>query len=538
MTTAARPEAAPPPSPPEPVITGWIRWISDTDHKSLAMRLFALCGVFFLAGGVLALLVRAELFSPGMQVVSHQEYNEIFTMHGSTMVYLVVQPIALALGVYLVPLMIGASNLVLPRVALACFWVFAAGGLIMYMGFLTTTGAGPDGWTAFLPLANARYTPGTGMDMWVLGVFVANGAQLVLAAIVLGTIVLRRAPGMTMLRLPVFVWTEVVTCLMVVLAFPALLVALGLEYLERVFNWNVDPLIYLHLFWFYGHPNVYVMFFPFLGCVAEVIPVFARKRFFGYPAMVFSLLAFATLSMSVWGHHMFATGRVANEYFALTSTALAIAAGVEYFDLVGTMWGGSLVFRTPMLFALTFLIQFLVGGLTGIILASPPLDYSLTDTYFVVGHFHYTLFAGSMFGLFAGIYYWFPKATGVMLRERLGVVHWALITVGTNLTFLPMLILGYDGMVRRVADYPPSAGFTGLNRLASVGAYLIALSVLVFIANVWWSLRRRVPAGNDPWGGQTLEWWTTSPPPRHNFADLPPVTSHAPLLDLRLRKTG
>jgi cytochrome c oxidase subunit I len=372
--------------------------------------------------------------------------------------------------------------------------------------------------------------------MWVLGVFVANAAQLVLAAVVLGTIVLRRAPGMTMLRLPVFVWTEVVTCLMVLFAFPALLVALGLEYLERILNWNIDPLVYQHLFWFYGHPNVYVMFFPFLGCVAEVIPVFSRKRFFGYSAMVFSLLAFAMLSMSVWGHHMFATGRVANEYFSLTSTALAIAAGVEYFDLVGTMWRGSLVFRVPMLFALTFMIQFLVGGLTGIIVASPPLDYSLTDTYFVVGHFHYTLFAGSLFGLFAGVYYWFPKATGVMLRERLGVVHWALITIGTNLTFFPMLILGYDGMVRRVADYPPSAGFTGLNRLSTVGAYVIAVSILVFIVNVWWSLRRRIPSGNDPWGGQTLEWWTTSPPPRQNFTDLPPVTSHAPLLDLRPRE--
>src|SRR5579862_1480893 len=514
--------------------SGWLEWVSGTDHKSLGLRLFAACGVFFLIGGVLALIVRAELAQPGMQVVSHQEYNEIFTMHGSTMVYLVVQPIAFALGVYLVPLQIGASGLAYPRLALWSFWLLLAGGVVMYLGFLTTEGAGPDGWTAFLPLSNATYTPGSGMDMWIVGVILANLAQLVLAIVLLATILLRRAPGMTMLRLPVFTWTEVVTCMMTIVSFPALLVAMTLIYLERQFGWNVDPVVYLHLFWFYGHPSVYVMFFPFLGCAAEVIAVFSRKRFFGYPAMVFSLLVFAMLSMSVWGHHMFTTGRTANEYFAITSTSLAIAAGVEYFDLVGTMWGGSLIFRTPMLFAVTFLIQFLIGGMTGIILASPPLDYSLNDTFFVVGHFHYTLFAGSVFGLFAGIYYWFPKATGTRLSESLGRLHFVLMVVGTNLTFFPMFILGYDGMVRRVADYPASAGYTGLNELSTAGSVVIAVSMLVFIANVLRSLHRRVPAGNDPWEGHTLEWWTTSPPPRDNFVDLPPIRSYAPLLDLRL----
>lgn len=522
------------PEPPAPRrSTSWVEWVAGTDHKSLGLRLFLACGVFFLIGGAFALLVRAELARPGMQVLSHQEYNEIFTMHGSTMVYLVVQPLALALGVYLVPLQIGASNLAYPRLALWSFWLVVGGGSVMYLGFLTTQGAGPDGWTAFLPLSNSGFTPGSGMDMWIMGVILANVAELLLAVVVLATILMRRAPGMSMLRLPVFVWSEVVTCMMTIVAFPALIAAMILLYLERQYGWNVDPVIYLHLFWFYGHPSVYIMFFPFLGCVAEVVPVFSRKRFFGYPAMVFSLLAFSMLSMSVWAHHMYTTGRSANEYFAITSTSLAIAAGVEYFDLIGTMWGGSVLFRTPMLFAITFLIQFLVGGMTGVMVASPPIDYSLNDTFFVVGHFHYTLFAGSIFGLFAGIYYWFPKATGSMLRESLGRVHFILMTIGTNMTFFPMLVLGYDGMVRRVADYPAAAGFTTLNEVSSAGSAVIALSVLVFIVNVWWSLRRRVPAGADPWGGHTLEWWTPSPPPRDNFADLPPIRSYAPLLDLR-----
>ena len=521
-------------NPPEPGVRGWMALVASTDHKSLGLRLFGMSGLFFLTGGILALLVRAELAVPGMQVVSHQEYSELFTMHGSTMVYLVMQPLALALGVYLVPLMIGAPDLITPRLALWCVWMAFCGGVVMYLGFLTTHGAGPDGWTAFLPLSNSTFTPGSGMDMWVLGVIVTNLGQLVLAGVLLATIMGRRAPGMSMLRLPVFVWTEVVTCLMVLVSFPALLAAMVLLYLTRMTSLTVDPVVYLHLFWFYGHPNVYVMFFPFLGCVAEVVAVFSRKRFFGYTAMVFSLRAFAALSMSVWGHHMFTTGRVANEYFAVTSSSLAVAAGVEYFDLVGTMWGGAVRLTTAMLFAIAFLIQFLVGGLTGIMVASPPLDYSLNDTFFVVGHFHYTLFAGSLFGLFAGIYYWFPKATGRMLRERLGLIHFVLLTIGTNLTFFPMFVLGYEGMVRRVADYPNIGNWETLNIVSTAGSGVIALAMLVFLANLWISLRRPVPAGNDPWGGHTLEWWTSSPPPRHNFTDLPPIRSHAPLLDLRL----
>jgi cytochrome c oxidase subunit 1 len=524
------------PVPPEPRVGGGMALIAATDHKSIGLRLLGMSGVFFLLGGVLALLVRAELAMPGMQVMSHQEYSEVFTMHGSTMVYLVVQPIALALGVYLVPLQIGAADLIAPRLTLWSTWTLAAGGVVMYLGFLTAAGPGPDGWTAFLPLSNATYTPGTGMDMWVLGVLVANVAQLVIAAVVLATILLRRAPGMTMLRLPVFTWTQVVTCLMVLVSFPAVIAAMGLIYVNRQFGWSVDPIVYLNVFWFFGHPNVYVMFFPFLGCVAEVVAVFSRKRFFGYPAMVFSLLVFATLSMSVWGHHLYTTGRSANEFYAVASTSLAIAAGVEYFDLVATMWHGAIRLQTPMLFALAFMIQFLVGGLTGVIIASPPLDYSLNDTYFIVAHFHYTLFAGSLFGLFAGIYYWFPKFTGVMLRERLGLLHFGLMTIGTNLTFFPMFVLGYDGMVRRVADYPPLPGWETLNMLSSAGSAVIALSMIVFAANLWVSLRRRVPAGNDPWQAHTLEWWTTSPPPRYNFVDLPPVRSYSPLLDLRLER--
>ncbi len=365
---------------------------------------------------------------------------------------------------------------------------------------------------------------------------------LLMALCVLGTMIARRAPGMTMLRLAPFTWTMLVTCLMVAVAFPVLVVTMGLLWVQRefggVFSSSGGPIGYQNLFWFYGHPVVYVMFFPFVGAVAEVISVHSGRRLFGYRPFAISLLAFAALSTSVWAHHMFTTGQVANKYFALTSTALVVPAGIEYFDMIGTLAGGNIRLRTPMLFALAFLVQFLIGGLTGIILGSPPLNYDLHNTYFVVGHFHYTLFAGSLFGFFAGVYHWFPKVTGVFLRERIGKVHFWLMTLGANLTFFPMMVVGWEGMRRRVQSYPTNPSWQGLNDLSTAGAALIALSVLVFIYNVTVSLRNRVPAGADPWGGHTLEWATTSPPPAHNFDSLPPVRSYAPLLDQRQQAAG
>jgi cytochrome c oxidase subunit I len=516
---------------------GTIAWVGSTDHKRIGVRVTGYALAFFVASGVLALVMRTELAHPGLQVVSENTYNQLFTMHGSGMFYLVMTPLALALGVYLVPLQVGAAEIAAPRLALLGDWLVLAGGLTMFSGFVTASGPARAGWTAFYPLSDARATPGVGMDLWIVGVVLAAVGSMALAGCVLATALRLRAPGMTMLRLPVFSWAMVVTCLMVLTAFPALLAAMALLFLDRqgleIFDSSGGPAAYQHLFWFYGHPVVYVTFFPFVGAVAEVVAVFSRKRFFGYSALVLSLLGFAGLSMSVWAHHMFTTGQVANRYFALTSTALIVPAGVEYFDLIATMWRGKIALRTPMLFAVGFILLFLIGGLTGIVVGSPPLDYHVHDSFFVVGHFHYTLFAGSLFGFFAGVYYWFPKVTGCLLGEGLGRLHFALMFVGANLTFFPMFILGYEGMQRRIADYPSSAGWGALNLLSTIGAFVLALSVLVFFWNLAVSLRRSVPAGDDPWGGHTLEWATTSPPPRHNFAALPPVRSFAPLLDLQ-----
>jgi cytochrome c oxidase subunit I len=503
------------------------------DHKRIATRLMLVCLCFFIVSGLMALAMRTELARPGLQLLSTPEYNQAFTLHGSGMVYLVMTPIALALGVYLVPLQIGATGLAFPGLAVFGLWALVAGGLTMDAGLLTAHGAAAAGWTGFLPLTNRPYSQGVGVDLWSIGVTMATLSAIALSVSILATLFRRRAPGMAMMRMPVFCWTMLVTCLMVVTAFPALIAAMAMIAASRHLGTSSDPAVYQYLFWFYGHPAVYVMFFPFLGAVGEVVPTFSGRRFFGYRFMVLALLAFAALSMSVWAHHMFTTGVVTNEYFALTSTALAVVAGVEYFDLIATMWKGVVRFTTAMLFALGFLLQFLIGGLTGIIVASPPLDYHLNDSYFVVGHFHYTLFAGSLFGLLAGIYYWFPKFTGTLLSERLGRIHFGLTVIGTNLTFFPMLVLGYDGMARRVADYPASSGFETWNEVSTVGSYVIALSVLVFLLNVLLALARGVPAGPDPWHAQTLEWATSSPPPPDNFDRLPPIRSYAPLLDLR-----
>jgi len=511
----------------------------STDHKRIGLTLGVCSLFFFLLGGAFALLMRTQLAQPNMQFVSDNSYNQLFTMHGSTMIYLFVTPMAIAMAMYLVPLQIGAVGLSGARLALAGMWTWLCGGLVMQQGWFASGGAGRDGWSSYAPLSNGTNTPGVGQDLWVIGVILAAAGMTVMAACIVATVARRRAPGMSLLRMPVFTWTGLVSVLMVVGAFPILVLAMVLLYIDRhgghIYTGFVGAIDYQDLFWFFGHPVVYVMFFPYLGAAAEAIAVCSHKRWFGYTAFVISIMAFAALSMSVWSHHMYVTGGVTNQYFAFTSTALLVPAGIEYFDAVGTLVGGSIVLRASMLFALTFFIQFLIGGLSGIFVASPVLDYQAYGTYIVVAHFHYTLFAGSIFGFFAGVYHWFPKLTGAVLRESLGKLQLVLMVVGTNLTFFPMFFLGNDGMPRRISRYPAHPGWGTLNLLESVGAGIIALGVLVFLINVFVSLRRRIAAGDDPWLGHTLEWATSSPPPPLNFErPLPPILSYAPLLDLRL----
>jgi cytochrome c oxidase subunit I len=519
-------------------LTGWLGALTSTDHKRIGLNLGICSLVFFLAGGVMALLMRTQIAQPNEHFVSDNTYNELFTMHGSTMIYLFVTPMAIALALYLVPLQIGAVGVSGPRLALSGFWIWLSGGLVMESGWLSSDGAGRAGWFSYPPLSNGTNTPGVGQDLWTMGVILAAVGMLIMAACVVATIARRRAPGMSLLRMPVFTWTELASMLMVVGAFPALILAMTLLYIDRHgghiytgFDGSID---YQDLFWFFGHPVVYVMFFPYLGAAAEAIAVNAHKRWFGYVAFVLSIMAFAALSMSVWAHHMFVTGGVTNQYFAFTSTALVVPAGIEYFDMIATMVGGAIVLRASMLFGLTFFLQFLIGGVTGVFVASPVLDYHVNNTYFVIGHFHYTLFAGSVFGFFAGVYHWFPKITGALLREKLGKLQLVVMIVGTNLTFFPMLIVGEEGMTRRISRYPTHPGWGTLNLIESIGAGIIALGVLIFLVNVVVSLRRRQVAGADPWQGHTLEWATSSPPPVLNFeSPLPPIRSYAPLLDLR-----
>lgn len=494
-----------------------------------------------MAFGALAMVMRAQLAQPSKHLLTPQVYNEFFTLHGTGMISLVMTPFALALGIYLAPLEIGAPMIAAPRTALLGYWLYLAGAVVMIWGFLSP-GATAAGWWAYTPLSDTVYSPGDGMDLWIAGVFLAGVGMILLAGSILWTILRMRAPGMTMMRIPVFAWTMVVTALMVLAAFPSLLVAMGMLVMARIdpgtFSGNQWNVAYQHLFWFYGHPVVYIMFFPFVGCVAEVLSVFSSRRFFGYKGTVLSLLAFAALSMSVWGHHMFATGQVTSDYYSLTSIMLALPAGIEYFSMLGTLVGGRHRYPTPMLFAIAFLPQFLIGGLTGIMAATPTIGYQVNNSYFIVAHFHYTLVAGSLFGFFAGLYFWFPKATGVMFDERLGKLHFVLMVIGTNVAFLPMFGLGYLGMPRRVVSYPASAGFTTLSFISSIGAFILGLAMLTFVYNLYIPVLKRVPAPADPWDGHTLEWATSSPPPLFNFGPpypVPPIRSYAPLLDLRER---
>jgi cytochrome c oxidase subunit 1 len=525
---------------------GLLDWVTTTNHKKIGLLYIVTTLVFFLLGGIIALLMRTELAHPGLQFLSKSLYNQLFTIHGTTMIFLFIAPMGLGLANYFVPLQIGAPDMAFPRLNMLSYWLFLGAGLTIYASFLAPGGAAQTGWTFYVPLSDKLGSPGAGADMWIMGVLLASTSSIMTGVNLMATVFMLRAPGMTMWRLSLFCWNMMITSLMILVAFPPLAGALALVFIDRHFGGHFfDPthggsaVLYQHLFWFFGHPEVYIMILPFFGIVTDIIPVFSRKPVFGYAGFVFASLAIAGLSMTVWAHHMFTTGAVLNPFFSLMSFAIAVPTGIKFFNWIGTMWRGSIQLATPMLWCLGFMANFLIGGITGVMIASPPFDYQAQDTYFIVAHMHYVLGGGSLFAIFAGIYFWFPKVTGIRLNERVGKMVFWLEFVGFNLTFWPMHVLGLRGMQRRVADYLPSLGpgksLTTPNLVATIGAYVMAVGVVLFLFNVVQAFRAKVPAGDDPWGGYTLEWITTSPPPEHNFHWLPPIRSERPVFDWRHR---
>ena len=547
MTTLEeRPALAGEPPEPERRATGLLAALTTTDHKHIGVAYMVTAFVFFLIGGLLALIIRLELFGPGAQVVSQGRYNEMFTMHGSIMLFLFLGPFAFGLANYLVPLQVGAHDMAFPRVNALSYWLFLFGGLTMLAGFLTADGAADFGWTGYTPLSSVVRSPGLGGDLWIMGIALTGLSGVLTGVNIVATAVAMRAPGMRMFRLPIFTWNMIVTSVLVLMAFPVLTSAMVMLFADRQFGTHVydaipqegvvgSPLLWQHLFWFFGHPEVYILVLPYFGVITEILPVFSRRPVFGYAGLVFATIAIGVLSMGVWAHHMFVTGAVLLPFFVGVSMLIAVPTGVKYFNWIGTMWGGSLTFTTPMLFALGFLFTFVMGGVTGVMLASAPIDFHVSDSYFVVAHMHYVMFGGSVFALFAGLYYWWPKFTGRLLSPGLGKLHFWTMFVGFHTTFLVQHVLGLDGMPRRVADYLDSDGFTGLNQISTVGSFLLGASTLVFLWNVVQTWRGRVgaPAGDDPWGGHTLEWATSSPPPPESFAGpLPPIRSQRPVWDM------
>ncbi|HUQ00294.1 MAG TPA: cytochrome c oxidase subunit I [Aeromicrobium sp.] len=516
-----------------------VRVITTTDHKVIGNLYFITSFGFFLAAGVMALIIRANLAQPGSKVVSDDMYNQLFTMHGSIMLLLFATPLFFGFGNAVMPLQIGAPDVAFPRLNMFSYWLYLFGGLIVMAGFLAPGGAAAFGWFAYTPLSDAINSPGVGGDLWIMGFYMAGLGTILGAVNFVTTIFTMRAPGMTMFRMPIFVWNTLVTGMLVLIVFPIFAAALLALEADRKLGAHVfDPanggaILWQHVFWFFGHPEVYIIALPFFGIITEVLPVFSRKPIFGYVGLVGATLGIAALSVAVWAHHMFVTGAVDLAFFSFMTFLIAVPTGVKFFNWIGTLWGGSLTFDTPMIFALGFLTTFLFGGLTGIILASPALDFQLSDSYFVVAHFHYVVFGTVVFAMFAGYYFWWPKLTGRMLDERLGKIHFWLLFIGFHLTFLVQHWLGIEGMPRRYADYGVRDGFTTLNEISSIGAFLLGASTLPFLYNVWKSRNAPLVGRDDPWGwGRSLEWATSCPPPRHNFVSLPRIRSESPAFDL------
>ena len=523
--------------------SGLYDWITTTDHKKIGILYLANSFVMFIIGGILALVVRAELAFPGLQLVKEDTYNEAFTIHASLMLFLFIIPILAGFGNYVVPLQIGAPDMAFPRINALSFWMLPLAGLLILTGF-AAGGAAATGWTAYAPLSEATYS-GVGQDLWIVGVILIGTSSILGAINFLVTIFKMRAPGMTMFRMPIMVWTILVTSTLVLMATPVLTSALIMLFIDRNYGGHFfDPatggnaILWQNVFWFYSHPAVYIMVLPAMGIISEVLPVFSRKPLFGYKAFVFATAGIGALGFSVWAHHMFTTGAVYLPFFSFMTFLIAIPTGVKMFNWTATLYKGQLTFSTPLLYALGFLTMFLIGGINGAFSAAVPVDFALQDTYWVVAHLHYVLFGGSVFGVFAGIYYWFPKMFGRRLSEGLGKIQFVIMFIGFNLTFFPMHILGLEGMPRRIANYAPETGWGGLNLLATIGGFTIALSILVFIWNLFVTFRSSQTVGDDPWEGNTLEWATTSPPPPYNFDRLPEIRSERPVFDARHGLTG
>jgi cytochrome c oxidase subunit 1 len=526
---------------PVPSVKGknFVKWITSTDHKTIGYMYLITTFGWFLIGGLLALFLRAELSRPGMQFLSNEQYNQIFTMHGTIMLLMFATPLFVGFANVIMPLQIGAADVAFPRLNMLSFWLFTFGSITAVAGFLTPGGAASFGWTAYAPLANSTYSPGIGGDLWVIGLAVSGLGTILGGVNFITTIFTMRAPGMTMFRMSIFSWNVLLTSILVLLAFPPLAAALLALESDRLFGSHIfDPanggaMLWQHLFWFFGHPEVYILALPFFGIATEIFPVFSRKPIFGYKGLIAATIAISALSVAVWAHHMFASGQVLLPFFSFMTFLIGIPTGVKFFNWIGTMWRGHVTFETPMLWVMGFLVTFLFGGITGIILASPPLDFAVSASYFVVAHFHYVLFGTVVFAMFAGFYFWWPKMTGRMLNERLGKIHFWTLFVGFHTTFLIQHWLGIKGFPRRYADYLATDGFTGMNMISTVGSALLALSMIPFFVNVW--ITRKSPLVNcdDPWGyGSSLEWATSCPPPRHNFLTMPRIRSERPAFDL------